>query len=462
MMKTIKHSDIVVPEYRQRKEFVESELDALAVGIVDVGLLQPIVLQNDGKTLVAGERRYRAIEKLIKQGRVFKHDGEEVPLGYVPYISMHECGYIVVQKAELLENVQRVDLTWQEKDKAILFIKGLVEAQAQGKNVDSYDVAVAIMEAKGKDDYTTSQLYDTKSKVDTAVLREQYMDDPRVAKAKSAKEADKIIQKDLETKKRERLSEQFKDVKSPHNIVMGDCCELVKETADGIFDVICSDPIYGIGADEMHMFQRATYNTEGSHHVYDDSFENWDRMFSVMPKELYRVAKEQAALYLFCDINRFFDRWELKPGNKNPTRVKGLATRFAEAGWDVWPRPLVWYKGNIGSIPKPEHGPRYTSEYILFATKGGKKTTGIKHDVVSVPQVTGHTHGAGKPPEVYLDLLQRSAYPGDRVLDFSAGSFPILQAANTIGCTVDAWELDPQWERDANLRKNKKVGEEWK
>ena len=165
-------------------------------------------------------------------------------------------------------------------------------------------------------------------------------------------------------------------------------------------------------------------------------------------------------MYLFCDITRFFDFWAIKPGNEKPSRVKGLATRFAEAGFDVWPRPLVWYKGNIGSLPKPEHGPRYTSEYILFCTKGGKKTVRVEHDVISIPQEAGQVHGAGKPPRVYHNLLKRSANPGDLVLDFNAGSFPILPAANDLSCIVTAWELDKQWMKEAELRKSLGLEEE--
>lgn len=460
-MKTIQHSKIKVPEYRQRKTFSAESLATLGAAIVEVGLLQPIVLRDDSETLVAGERRYRAVGSLIERGMQIKFDNQLIPLGEIPYVTLSECDLIIAQKAELYENSIRENLTWQEKDEAILMIKALMEAKEGGREVSSMEVAREILTArKAVEDIATHELYTQKNKVDAASLRAQYSDDPRIANAKSAKEADKIIRKDLEKQQKAKLAEQFKEIESPHNIVMGDCCELIKKVPDGYFDVVCSDPIYGIGADDMHMFQRATYNAEGSHHVYDDSVENWERMFDIMPAELYRVCKEKAALYLFCDINRYFDFWVVKPGNKNPSRVKGLATRFREAGWTVWPRPLFWYKGNIGSLPKAEHGPRYTYECIIFATKGDKTTTGVYHDVVNIPQTTGHVHGAGKPAEVYMDLLRRSVLPGDKVLDFCAGSFPILRAANSLSVQADAWELDPQWEKEAQLNKNKKVGEE--
>lgn len=453
--------DVIVSEDRQRKEFDTGALGQLAAGIKEVGLLHAPVFRNDRETLVAGERRLRAVKMLAKAGVQIKYDGQLVPLGSIPYVTLGECDEIIAQKAELIENAQRMDLSWQEKDNAVLKIKMLCEIKAGGVDVDNLEVAKAMLAAKGNAiDPSTAQVYSAKNKVDAAELRSHYATDPRIVSAKSAKEADRIIKKDMESKKREKLAETFKEVESPHTIACGDCCELIKGIPDGYFDVIVSDPIYGIGADGMHMFQRATYNVEGSHHLYDDSVANWERMFEVMPAELYRATKEQAAMYLFCDINRFFDFWTVREGNKKPSRVKGLATRFAEAGWTVWPRPLVWYKGNIGSLPKPEEGPRYTAEYVIFATKGNKKTTGVYHDVINIPQQVGQVHGAGKPAEVYLDLLRRSANPGDRVLDFNAGSFPILVAANTYGVAMTAWELDERWMKEAHLNKNKKIGDE--
>lgn len=454
-MKCIELDKIVIGG-RQRTEVPVEHVKKLAAGIQKVGLLHAIVLRDDHATLVAGESRTKAVTLLHKQGVTFEHDGQSVPAGCIPYVTIGECDEIIAQEAELYENVLRLDLSWQQRDAAILRIKRMTELKRGDDHVSNKEVAQEFLAAKGEEEPSPARVYDVKNRVDMAELRNQYAEDPRVARAKSAAEADRIIKKDIEEKHREELAKQFKDVTSAHTIKNGDCCELVKEIPDGTFDVICSDPIYGINADDMHMFQRAQYN-HGSHHEYDDSWENWDRMFSIMPAELYRVAKDEAALYLFCDINRFFDFYEVKQGNTKPSRIKGLRTRFAEAGWTVWARPLIWYKGNIGSIPKPEHGPRYTTEYVLFAYKGNKKTTQIYHDLIDVPQVTGHVHAAGKPPAVYLDLLKRSARPGDVVLDFNAGSFPILQAANTLGCIVHAWELNEKWMKEAEIRKLEKV-----
>ena len=467
-MQLIKASDVIVTEARQRSVMPLEHVKKLASAILKVGLLHPIVLRDDCKTLVAGESRLRAVLMLERMGEGFEHDGSFQEAGMIPFTTLKECDQALAEEAELLENAIRLDLTWQDRDAAVLRIKNLLGniKQAQGDDSEPTAREVGKYMAEQKTGFEgeapKSAVSAETQKVSAAVLRSQYADDVRVKNAKTVKEADKIIRKDLEAKHREKLAATFKDVQTEHVIKQGDCCELIKGVSSGTYDVIVSDPIYGIDANGMHMFQTAKLN-EGGHHQYDDSVENWDKMFKVMPEELFRVAKDEAALYMFCDINRFFDFTVTLQGldgsEEDLVVMPGLKTRLEMAGWRVWPRPLVWFKGNIGSIPRPEHGPRYTSEYIIYATKGDKKVTGIFYDVINIPQTTGHTHAAGKPPEVYLDLLKRSALPGDLVLDFNAGSFPILPAANSLGCTAHAWELDGKWIKDGELRKTLKVGE---
>ena len=47
--------------------------------------------------------------------RVFRFDGQVVPLGYVPCTTLGELDTLQAWEAELEENIRRVDLTWQEQ-----------------------------------------------------------------------------------------------------------------------------------------------------------------------------------------------------------------------------------------------------------------------------------------------------------------------------------------------------------
>lgn len=433
-------------ENRQRKEIPPKHVNDLMETIGEIGLLNPIVTR-DKHTLCAGECRSEAVKVLGSLGIGIKFEGQTLPPYMIPYTDLKDADEIIHAKAELAENNIRLDLTWQERDAAIAQISDLIGLTTE-KEVTRDDVAEKVY----GEDATAYQ----KSKVEDSLNRQRFSHLPEVQKAKSAKDADKIIRKKMEEEKRQRLSREMGEVNSQHTLIKGDCTEEIVKLKDESFDIILSDPIYGINMHEANAFQRVQYQ-EGKRHDYDDSKENFDFMFTIMPKELYRVAAEEAHLYLFCDITRFFDVWEKDSDTGRPKRIKGLASLFKSAGWTVWPRPIVWYKGNIGSLPRPEHGPRYTCEYILFAIKGEKKTTGVYHDCISIPQTTGHIHPAGKPASVYYDLLRRSANPGDRVLDFNAGCCPIFPAANKAGCIATAIELSDKYVAEGKLRLDEKL-----
>lgn len=444
-MKTIDVRDLVI-QNRQRKEFPAAHIASLIETLGEVGILNPIVIRN-GNELCAGECRSKAVRQMGELGIGVRHQGEILPPFMIPFTDLKDADEVMHAKAELAENNVRLDLSWQERDAALAQVADLM-GLVKGGDVSRDEVAVKVY----GEDPTAYQ----KGKVEAALQRQKFSHLPEVQKAKSAKDADKIIRKKVDEEKRQALAERMGEVKSPHTLINGDCTVEIKKLPDSSFDVILSDPIYGINMHEANAFQRIKYQ-DGKRHDYDDSEENFDFMFTVMPEEIYRVAAEEAHLYLFCDITRFFDYWEKSPETGRYKRVKGLSTRFTEAGWAVWPRPLVWYKGNIGSLPRPEHGPRYTCEYILFAIKGEKKTTGVYHDCISIAQTTGHIHPAGKPPEVYYDLLRRSANPGDRVLDFNAGCCPIFPAANKAGCVATAIELSEKYCNEGKLRLEEKI-----
>lgn len=465
MSKTQIHWSEIEIEDRQRTKEDWQHVKKLAVSIKRTILINaPVVQAVEGKcVLAAGWNRVHAIKELEKLGIGVKHDGHQYDPGMVPVTSYDDLTKEAAFEVELMENEMRLDLTWQDRDAALLKLKQMAEKVTgeDAKPAEKARVVEALKEGVAPDDKPQDKSAKkktdrTRAKIQNAELRAQYANDPRVAKAKSASEADRIIKKDLEKKHQEKLAEQFKEKKSEHEIIFDDCTVAIKEQPDGKFDVIVSDPIYGIDAQGMHMFQTAKHKEQ--HHDYDDSLENWDKMFNIMPEELMRVAKDEAHCYLFCDVNRFFD---FTVEDETGCRVMpGLATRMRRAGWTVWPRPLIWCKGTVGSIPRPDHGPRYTAEYVLYAIKGNKETIALKPDVFTIQHTPGKEHAAYKAPEVYAEVMSRSVRPGDRVLDFSAGSFNILPAANSMKAIVTAIELDTQYEPYAHLKKIKELGDD--
>lgn len=437
---------IEIPEDRQRALRSSDEVKEFALTLEEEGLINPITLRmEDGqRVLVAGEGRIGAANYLGLQGKGIKFGKKELAPFYVPYVDVGAITELQAAQLEYSENMSRKDLTWQERDAAVQKIADL--RGTLGMDVSTKAVAedmLNILDLGNSTEKDAPTATDMKF-VRDAQSRQRYMDDPAVAKARTAKEADKIIEKRQKEEQAARLAEEFKELDVEHELIEGDCLEVVPRFADKTFDIILSDPIYGINAHEQNSFQRVNYKAEGKHHTYDDSEENFDMMFSVMPDELYRVAKPDAHLFLFCDIGRFYE----------------LAEVFSRAGWNVWKRPIIWYKGNIGSLPEPKHGPRYTYEAVLFARKGGREINKVFHDVITTPQTTGHFHPAGKPSAVYHELLKRVARAGDTVLDFNSGAGPILPAANDCNCIATTIELDPKYAAHQHTRKRSTVEED--
>ena len=173
----------------------------------------------------------------------------------------------------------------------------------------------------------------------------------------------------------------------------------------------------------------------GIQHHYDDSRESWKKLMGgtkdqyIIPgwcSLAYRLAKPQAHAYVFCDIDRFHE----------------LKQYMTAAGWDVFRTPLIVHKQNSGRVPRPQHGPRRQYELILYAIKGDKPVTHIYPDVIPCTGDDNLGHGAQKPVELYVNLLQRSVRPGDTVLDTFAGTGTVFPAAHTFKCRATGIELD--------------------
>lgn len=389
-----------MPEERQRRDFDSKALDELAESIKsDIGLLQAIVLRSDHKTLVAGERRLRAISTIEED---YRHDGETVTCGHVPYVTVDELSAEQLHEAELCENAIRVDLSWQERARAIAALHefrvgqrgGYDRSTGEGQTLKATATELRGSEAKG------SQIQE----VADALLLTEFLDDPLVAAASDIKTAKKAIREELANRERLKRAEIFTNADTKHTLILGSSFEQALPT--GKYSVILTDPPYGIDAHKKDTF-------DSDKHEYDDSLDAFRKIAEWLPQYSYEVAAEQAHIYVFCDIRRFSE----------------LFVAFELSGWEVWTRPIIWDKGNTGSYGNIEFGPRSCYEAILYANKGGRKATAGYRDVINITQKTNNKHPAGKPVELFSELIKRSALPGDHVLDLFAGSGPIFPAA---------------------------------
>ena len=431
-MKLVPLSSIEVRK-RQRSDLGDTiALNELAESILGRGLLHPPVCWFDDTVskwvLTAGGRRLAAIQRIYGMDpcRTFHHGETPVPHGQVPITPLSdyldELGRF---EAELDENLFRADLDWRDRAQAL---SDLHEARLKlnprqtlrdtGKELESHGVAKIDAGPSGSAGA---------ARVREAQIIARHLNDDKIAQARNATEALSLIYKREEERAisalvKRRLAEM--PSKPLIEIRQGDLNAVLPLLEPSSFDLIIADPPYGIDAGSAGFRSRTVL-----HHNYEDSPEAARAIARCILTEGFRLAKSRANIFIFCDID-IFD-W--------------LKRAAANMGWVPFRRPLIWQKSESeGLAPWGAQGPRITTEFIFFATKGQRGLNASPTDVFTVRRVgrTDRIHAAEKPVELLTKLIECSTLPGDSVLDPCCGSGSTLVAAKQLKRTGLGIEID--------------------
>jgi site-specific DNA-methyltransferase (adenine-specific) len=416
--------DIVVKSNRQRRDLDQSKILELAGSIAQNGLIHPIVVRwaEDEYTLVVGERRLKALEHLWFLGQEVTCGERIIPEGHVPCLFLGDINPVDAEEIELEENIRREDLSWKERADAVSRLADLRSRQAAAGGTPVPTTAQIAEEVSGSSEGSWQE------SVRQDIILGKALSDPQKAEvikdATSRKEAFKLLKRHEETQRHAALGAAIGPTfnSSLHTLLQGDCTKIMSELPSNSFDVILTDPPYGIGADE---FGDSAGKTAGSH-FYDDSYETWQALMRGFCGESYRLAKPAAHLYAFCDIDRFIQ----------------LREYVRDWGWRPFRTPLIWVNPGAIRAPWPEHGPLRRYQLILFAIKGDRPVTRLYGDVITSPSDPNLGHPAQKPVSVIADLLLRSVRPGDSVLDPFCGAGTIFPAAHFHKCKATGIEID--------------------
>ena len=430
-------TQLTIPADRQRQDFDPAALMELSSSISQYGLFHAVQVRLDGHTLVTGERRIRAIlEHLVPLNKPYTYDGQPVPAGHIPVIAVSSDDPIVLEEIELDENLRRKDLTWKEMATTTARIDTLRQAQALRKakaegyvaqDVEStslsrllHTIAATAKEVRG------SSIGSYQETTRQEILISKHLDKPEVAGASTLKDAFKALKRLEETDRNRALAIMVGSsyTAAVHQVIHANCLDWMEQEVNlGKFDVILTDPPYGIGAQN---FGDGAGKLATIEHHYDDSYPTWQILMRAWAPLSYAITKPQAHAYIFCDIQNFHE----------------LKRMMEDTGWYVFRTPLTNYKRNSGRVPLPDQGPRRQSEWCLYAIKGKKQVTGIYSDVIVTDPDEQLGHGAQKPVALYEDLLKRSVRAGDSVVDMFAGTGTILPAAHTFKCYAVAVERE--------------------
>ena len=414
---TVLLSDLLIPKDRQRQEFNPVHLIELADSIASSGLLHPIVVrEEEGRyVLVAGERRIRAMQHVWgAYGCNVRCGTEWFSPDHIPCLHQGELEPVAALEAEIEENTRRTNFTWQEQAAATAKLHALRTKLAKLTGEDpptTLDIASEL--GRNEQDSTRKEL-----------ILSRHLGDPDVAKAKSVDEGFKILKRKEELAKSTALGESVGKTfgSHVHSLIQGNCLEVMKGMPAESFDVILTDPPYGIDADK---YGDSGGLTPGAH-FYDDSFPTWSKLIRVFVADAFRVAKPQAHAYVFCDVDNFLH----------------LRNYMDMAGWKCFRTPFIWVNPTAMRAPWPERGPQRKWQMCLYAVKGDRNVIRLYSDVLVCPSDENLGHPAQKPVALYQDLLRRSVRPGDTVLDPFCGSGPIFPAAHELKCAATGIEMD--------------------
>jgi len=469
-------NDVVVKE-RARKEFTKEGLSKLEEAIcTSVGLLHPIIILKDN-SLLTGERRLKVITSLHETGTSINFTGSAIPLGTIPAIRVEtEFDALELLIAEDVENGAREAFTWQEQAALVARIVKLkqlkinaakeaklsaqpnipedVDAKELSKDWDEEEDTPKVRPSLGHmlnllnspnrlqitEEATKAASLELHGRSDSGYLTrtkdnlrlDEALQDPEMAKklnkAPTKKEALKLLEVENRKILQGKLAHaQGKDLRGDrHTVVNGDCLEEMKKMKDASFNVCLCDPIYGI---EAHKFGVAKRDT--GFHDYEDTKEEFERILPLAIKEVSRLLKREAHMYLFCDLSKFYQikQWIEDAGTKDNQ-------------WHVQSFPIHWIKINGARCPVPGFTFRKNVEYVIFAWRGGKQSHHQLDSYFEVSTARTEIHGAAKEPEGLKILLNNSCYPGDTVIDFMCGSGSTIVACDELKLRCTGIEAD--------------------
>ena len=230
------------------------------------------------------------------------------------------------------------------------------------------------------------------------------------------------------------------DLKEHGILYQADCLDLLASMPDKSVDLVVTDPPYGIHfkSNRQRVDRKKSVKGEGSVIVRDHYFqeiENDSGENFAWIKEVYRVLKENCAVYIFC-------HW---------TKWSALSRAVYLAGFTI-KNMIVLNKSNHGMGDlKGSYAPKH--ELLLFAVKGKHELrfpSGRDKDIWNVPvKFSGARkfHPNEKPFVWLVPTIANSSDVGDTVLDpfMGSGTTGIVSVGmdrKFIGCDQDVEYFD--------------------
>jgi len=404
--------DIYIRPDRIRKDFDQQALDDLAESIRTVGLIEPIVLDDDNY-LLAGERRLRALKLL-------GHADAEI-------VYMRDLDDWKKAVVELEENLRREDLTYVEE----VMAKKRLHELYQTKHGESSRYGGRGHNEGWKVKDTADLLGISVGSVSQDIqLAKAIEQDPELGNQRNKLAATAMLNRKQAIKARsllailtakktpqpESTSEQTPQPKPDIQLIHGDCLSVIPTLPDNSIACMITDPPWQVA-----------FDTEFGQDPTTGLSLTRDMLTAMLPK-----LHEGALCFMFCAMNHL---------------MKGSVYDLVlECGYFVYNSLFIWYKPTVAHSSRPYRELKKDYEPALLFSKGHGRD--LVHPMFAVYQTKlqgRKLHPAQKPTDMLKALIDVATVPGELIIDPFMGSGSTMIACKQTNRRGIGIELEQQW-----------------
>lgn len=444
---------IKVPEPdRQRQDGRDRESKKLPVedlqrSIERWGLLQPIII-DENFVLQAGERRLTACRNLGHEKILARKSSEASP--------------VESQIVELIENVQRTNLEWQDSVRGVARIHQLYSKLdpdwSMGETAAACSISTSLVSRyirvfgeMGKDRIAKAgsvneayNMIERRAQREAGEALQELLDAPDVQPQASPglspeeqEEAKDLVELGQPLPPRLRVVPKqggsVVPLPEPESILQASFLDWAPTYSGPKFNLLHCDFPYGVELFSGPQGCGAELGQEGRL-GYKDSAEIYWELIQCLCQNLDRIMSVSAHLMFWLSADR-----QIMAKTEAKFAVLAPSLRFHKFS-------LIWLKSdNAGIASDPKHGPRHIYEACLLASRGNRNVARVKGDAYSAP-TDKKLHPSTKPEPMLRHFMEMLVDETTSMLDPTCGSGASLRAAESLGANrVMGLEIDPQY-----------------
>ena len=430
---------------RRREDY--GNLEQLANSIKEKGLIQPIAVWQRPEPYVEGELPYLLLAGGRRFQATFILGMEDLPCRVFDDPMLDDQLY---REIELIENIERKDLSWTEQVRLQKEINELMIAKHGEKISKGNQFSDAPPEGWSQKD-TAAMLGRSAGSVSQDIRLAEMMEMiPQLGEAKNKSDATKLLKKLQTQAVHEELTRRIEEKNATggldaekskliNSYILRDCLEGIAELPDGCIDIVEIDPPYAIDLKNS----KKGMDEAGSQYGKDDYNEidpsAYLPFLRKLYKECYRVMSDHS--WLICWYAA--EPWQ-----------EVIYQALSEAGFSLRRLGGIWAKPN-GQTRQPNIYLGNATEPFYYARKGNPTITRQgRSNVYQYPTVpaTKKIHPTERPVELIQDVLSTFGWPGARILVPFLGSGNTLLAASNLKFNGFGFDLTKAYKDGFTLR----------